>query len=212
LCRYFLAGYSVIISCVLPIAATCAVFSEELVSLMLGPQWHAAAPVFRWLAIGGLAVGLLNPQGMLLIAMGRASRCVVLGIADAVCVIAGYVAGLSYGPVGIAVGFAAVKFLICVPMTRATFRDTPVLTGQVWRTIFGPAVAVALACLAGAGFQALAVKGIGHWWLLILGALVMMITYAVMLLFVLGNWEFYRGILREILPARGAKAAIPANL
>jgi len=34
--RYFLAGYSVVISCILPIVVTCAVYAEEIIAVLLG--------------------------------------------------------------------------------------------------------------------------------------------------------------------------------
>ena len=51
--RYFLAGYSVVISCILPIVATCAVYANEIIEVLLGRQWLAAVGIFRWLSLAG---------------------------------------------------------------------------------------------------------------------------------------------------------------
>jgi O-antigen/teichoic acid export membrane protein len=200
--RYFLAGYSVVVSCILPVVVTCAVFAEEIVALMLGRQWHAAAGIFRWLALSGICVGILNPQGMLLIAMGQAAKCMKLGLADAVCVVIAYFAGLRYGAEGIAVAFLISKVLICVPMTYATFKDTPVTVRDVVEAIGAPIIAIGLTAAAGLTAKLLFARSVAEWMVAVGGCSLMLAAYALILLFVLGKWNFYRDIVTELIPRR----------
>jgi len=200
--RYFLAGYSVVVSCVLPIVVTSAVFAEEIVSLFLGRQWLEAAGIFRWLALSGVCVGLLNSQGMLLFAMGRAAKVVKLGLADGVCVVVAYFAGLGYGALGVAVSFCIVKILICVPMTYATFKDTPVTLRDVATTIQAPLISVVLAAVAGIMAKMFLMGLVWPWLGAVGGCSLMLLAYALILLFALGKWNFYRNIVVELLPRR----------
>jgi O-antigen/teichoic acid export membrane protein len=200
--RYFLAGYSVVISCILPIVVTCAVYADEIVEVLLGHQWLAAVGVFRWLSLAGIFVGLLNPQGMLLLAMGLPAKCVVFGLLDAVCVVVGYCAGLRYGAEGVAVGFFVAKALSCVPMTYGVFKDTPVTLRDAWHTAWPPLVAVGLAAAAGLAVKMLLGASVRQWLLAGTGCSMMFLVYALILLFVLGQWNFYHKIIMELVPRR----------
>ena len=200
--RYFLAGYSVVISCILPIVATCAVYADEIIEVLLGRQWLAAVGVFRWLSLAGVFVGLLNPQGMLLLAMGRPTKCVIFALIDAVCVVAGYCAGLHYGAEGVAVGFFVAKALTCIPMTYGVFKDTPVTFRDAWHTARGPLVGIGLAAVAGFAAKMLLTGLVGKWLVAGIGCSLMLLVYALILLFVLGQWNFYHDIVMHLTPRR----------
>lgn len=57
-----------------PIYTLIALFPDEIVALLLGNQWDAAAPYFRIFAIWGLIRSTGNPSGSLLYAVGMARR------------------------------------------------------------------------------------------------------------------------------------------
>jgi O-antigen/teichoic acid export membrane protein len=200
--RYFLAGYSVVISCILPIVVTCAVYAEEIIAVLLGHQWLPAVGVFRWLSLAGVFVGLLNPQGMLLLAMGLPAKCVIFGLIDAVCVVVGYVVGLSYGAEGVAAGFFVAKALTCVPMTYGVFKHTPVTLRDAWETARAPLIAIGLAAVAGLAAKMLLAGSIAPWLVAGIGCSLMSLVYALILLFVLGQWHFYYDIVMHLMPQR----------
>ena len=43
---YFLKGYSLFLSLVIPITMGCALFAEEIILVFLGSKWHEATPCF----------------------------------------------------------------------------------------------------------------------------------------------------------------------
>tara|TARA_R110002049_G_scaffold242974_1_gene416755 strand:- start:75 stop:1529 length:1455 start_codon:yes stop_codon:yes gene_type:complete len=57
-----------------PLYCLVALFPDELVAVLLGDQWEAAAPYFRLFAIWGLIRSTGNPSGSLLYAVGMARR------------------------------------------------------------------------------------------------------------------------------------------
>src|SRR5271165_3008626 len=77
---YFLKGYGLFLSLVMPITMGCALFAEDIVRVFLGPKWGEAVPVFRLLAPSVFAFKLINPFGWFLQATGRASRCLYVGV------------------------------------------------------------------------------------------------------------------------------------
>jgi O-antigen/teichoic acid export membrane protein len=196
----FLSAYRAIVSLMVPIVVTCAVYSEEIVALMLGSQWTETAAVFRWLALGGIAVALNSSQGLLLFAMGRADICFRMGLIDAVSVVIGYAAGVRFGALGVAVGFCTAKLLLTVPLTVATFRQT--LVG--WRDIAGavraPLLASGSAALAGGLLKYALVGTLRPPLLAVVGGGATLVIYAAVLLFGARQWSFYRGLVAELRP------------
>jgi PST family polysaccharide transporter len=198
--RFFILGYRAIISVVVPIVATCAVYAEEVVALLLGPQWIETAAIFRWLALGGIMVGLLSPQGLVLLATGRADTCTRLGLFDGVGVVLGYIAGVRYGALGVAIGFCTAKFLLCVPLTFFTFRNTLVTWREVGTVVRAPLGATAIAALAGYLLKLALMGSIHPSTLAIVGGGATLALYAAILLFGARQWSFYRSLLAELRP------------
>lgn len=98
---YFLKGYTLFPSLVVPITMACALFAEDIIRVFLGPKWGEAAPVFRMLAPAIFAFKLINPFGWFMQATGRATRSLYMGVLLAPIVILGYIAGLPYGAIGV---------------------------------------------------------------------------------------------------------------
>jgi len=198
--RYFLAGYSIVISFALPVVVISAVFSEEIIRVVLGVQWGGAVGIFRWLAIGSVFVILLNPLGMVLQAAGRAARQVKITLVDSALVTGAYVAGLKYGPLGVAIGFVIVRAIVYVPISYAMLKGTGIALGRLCRTASLPVIAAGLAAVAGLILKLWLTGMINRVFLLALGVCLMLSIYALVLLVVFGRWEFYRDVLQELLP------------
>ncbi len=104
--RSFLRGYSLLISMTIPITITCALFAEEIVRIVLGTKWMAAAPIFRLLAPVALVFAVANPLSWLVMSTGRVGRALSISLATTPLVILGIVLGLSHGPKGVALGYS----------------------------------------------------------------------------------------------------------
>jgi PST family polysaccharide transporter len=200
--RFFLVGYGVVVSCILPIVVTSAVYSEGIVTLLLGRQWLETARIFRWLALSGIFVGIMNPQGMLLLAMGRTTKFFKLGVADGAAAVISYIVGVPYGPEGIAASYLLVKAIIVLPMAYATFKDTPVSFKDVVSTIQAPIIASGVAAALGWTVKVFLADLAKDWVLTVAGCSVMLLAYALTLLFALGKWSLYSGIFAELFQSR----------
>jgi len=127
---YFLKGYSLVLGLTLPITIACAFFADDLILVLLGPKWKDAAVIFRLLAptIGIFAI--INPLGWLLNSIGLVGRGLRIALVFAPIMIAGYVAGVPYGPKGVALAYSTVMaiwviphILWCIHGTVVTLRD-----------------------------------------------------------------------------------------
>lgn len=144
--NYFLKGYGLFLSLVMPITMSCALFSEDIIMVFLGPKWSAAVPLFRLLAPTVLTLALVNPLVWLLLSTGQSGRSLRIALVIAPVVIAGYVTGLGAGPSGVAAGFSITTFLSVAPVILWATRGTPVTAFDILKVVLRPFLSI----LAGA--------------------------------------------------------------
>jgi O-antigen/teichoic acid export membrane protein len=128
--RYFLKGFSLVLGLTLPITIACALFADDVVFVLLGPKWKDAAAIVRLLAPTIAIFAVINPLGWLIYSVGLVARGLKIALVFTPVMIAGCVAGLPYGPKGVAFAYSAVltvwvipHILWCVHGTAVSFRD-----------------------------------------------------------------------------------------
>jgi PST family polysaccharide transporter len=196
--NYFLKGYGLFLSLVMPITMACALFAEDIIRVFLGAKWGAAVPVFRLLAPTILTFALINPLAWLLLAGGHAGQSLKIAFIIAPVVIAGYVVGLPYGPNGVATGFSVSMLLLAVPVMRMATHGTSITTIDALKVVTRPLLSI----LIGAGATMAAwsfIRFLNPPLLRLIAANVVLFgIYAFVLLFVMGQKAVYFNLLREI--------------
>jgi O-antigen/teichoic acid export membrane protein len=196
--NYFLKAYSLVVALTLPITVACALFSGDMVSVLLGPKWTAAAPIFRGLAPAMLAFALMNPFSWLLFATGLVRRSLSIALVIAPLTIAGDVIGLGFGPVGVAIGHSAALSLWVIPHILWCIKGTPVSAWDILRTLRPPllsiAVATPLAFVSQLSYHDLFTPLAR----LVLGCTILMGVYITILCFVMGQKSIYLDLLRKL--------------
>lgn len=195
---YFLKGYGLFLSLVMPITMGCALFAEDIVRVFLGAKWGEATPVFRLLAPTILTFALINPFGWFLMATGKTMQSLKIALMIAPVVICGYVAGLGYGPKGVATGFSIATVLLILPVICWATRGTSVTAFDALKVAMRPLLSI----LVGAGV-ALGCSSFLH---LVVPPLLRLFVentilfgvYFLMLWFVMGQKSIYIMLLREI--------------
>jgi O-antigen/teichoic acid export membrane protein len=156
---YFLKGYALNVSLTLPVIVFSAVFAQEIVLVALGQKWADAAIFFRMLAPAVLFIGIVNPLVWVLFASHRQVRSLKIALVIAVLVPIGCLAGLPYGPQGVAAAYSAAMMLWLVPHVAWCLYETPITPIDLLRTSSSPLlsaiVAAALAYAACAYFDPL---------------------------------------------------------
>ena len=202
---YLLKAYSLIVSMTLPITIFAGVFAVDIIRVVLGPQWSESAEIFRLLVPAVLVFGLINPLGWFLWSSGRHVRCFKISLVILVLVVSACLAGLAYGPTGVAIGFSTAMVIWLVPHVVWTLQGSNVRPFELMvaaaRPLFSAVVAVALAYAA---HRALPMSS--SFLNLIVEAGVMGVAYPVMLLFVMGQKDLYLDLL-ETLGFRLTRAA-----
>lgn len=202
---YFLKGYALILALTLPTTIACALFANDAISVLLGPKWKEAAPIFRLLAPTILAFAMINPFAWLLFSIGQVGRSLKIALVIAPLVITGYLIGLPYGPKGVALGYSAAMVLWIVPHIAWCVQGTAISVRDVLRIVIRPL----LSSIVAAAFPLVMLLFYNHAWSplprLVIGLVVFGVTYLAMLLYAMGQKAFYIDLLR------GLRRPSPAN-
>jgi O-antigen/teichoic acid export membrane protein len=204
--NYFLKGYSLILAMTIPITVTCALFAHDLISVLLGPKWHAAIPIFRLLAPTILAFAIVNPFGWFIYSLGMAGRALKMALVIAPIMIAGFMAGLPYGAMGVAAAYSVVMLLWIVPAIAWAVHGTVLSIREVFVTASRPLAAGLLAGLV-AFFAGLACRELPSIARLMIEVSVLLAAYAGLLLFATGQRSLYLDILRGLRTSEKAGEA-----
>lgn len=96
-------------------AALAAVTADWVVGLLFGPQWHEATPYVTCFAIAAMTLPSMLAVGLLYQSQNRPGELLRAAVVDAGLVAAAVLAGLPFGPVGIAVAYAAGGLFLRLP-------------------------------------------------------------------------------------------------
>jgi O-antigen/teichoic acid export membrane protein len=195
---YFLKGYGLFLSLVMPITIGCGLFAEDIVRVFLGPKWAAAVPIFRLLTPTILVFALLYPMGWLMMATGQAAKSLRIALVMTPLVVAGYVAGLGYGPTGVAIGLSVASMLLTLPKLYWATRDTPITAIDALKVVRQPLFSVlaggSAAWIVANFTQSLAWAPLR----LVVNNSVLFGVYVVVLFYVMGQKEMYLRLLRDV--------------
>ena len=194
--NYFLKGYSLVLAMTIPITMMCAFFAGDLIAVLLGPKWNSAAPIFSLLAPTILVLAMINPLGWLMFALGMVERSLKIALVLAPIVIAGYLAGLHYGPKGVAFGYSAVMILWLIPHTAWCIHGTPVSLRDIFVTVSRPLASGLMAALIALGVHHLSLSFLPPLPRLLVEGTTLLGAYGGMLFYVMGQKDFYFDVLR----------------
>lgn len=194
---YFLKGYGLFLSLVLPITMGCALFAEDIIRVFLGAQWHEAVGIFRLLAPTILAFALDNPFGWLMQATGRVGRNLGIGVALAPVVVLAYALGVPHGPKGVATGFSVAMVITIVPLILWAKHGTLITGRDLLRVVLRPILSIAFgaAVTLAAGSLLREVRPV--FLRLVSETAVLFGVYALFLLYVMRQKDVYMALLRD---------------
>lgn len=196
--NYFIKGYSLVLALTLPVTIACALFADEIIFVVLGPKWKDVAPIFRLLAPTVLAFALINPFSWVLASMGLVGKALKIALVVAPVMIAGYVVGLAYGPVGVAFGYSAVMTLLIVPVIAWAKHGLLISSREILEAIHRPLLSAVMAAAIALAVQFLCGQSLSPFLRLALGVGVLSGSYLTVLLYVMGQKAIYLDLLRGL--------------
>lgn len=198
--RSYLKAHSLLVSVTVPAVIGCALFADAVVRIILGPKWSGAAPILRLLSPTVLVFAVMNPLSWLLRATGLVERSLKIALFIAPCVILGVLAGIHYGPTGVALGYSTAMVILFVPLVAWAKHGTGITAADYWDCIKRPLIAAGLAGCA-AWLCKLALQ---NTLTLIptaaVGLTIFFAIYSALLLFVMGQRAVYADLLTHLYP------------
>ena len=140
--RTFLQVYETIalVSCLF--SGMLFALAHPLTLVVLGPKWEGAAIIFAGLTFAALQYPLGSCASWLFTSQGRGRESLIAASIMSIIMAASFVAGLPFGPAGVAIAYSASCLLIQMPIFYwLVGRRGPVRAGDLWIG-FSPAVAV----------------------------------------------------------------------
>lgn len=121
---YYRRMISLVALCTMPLTAFLFVASRPLIEVVLGSQWIPASEIFSALALASFLMPISGTRGIVFLSTGKGREYLVLGAFGAVVTSIGFIAGLPWGPVGVAVGYSVAIYAIQPPAIWYTTRKT----------------------------------------------------------------------------------------
>jgi O-antigen/teichoic acid export membrane protein len=195
--RYFLQGYSIMVSMSIPITIFSALWANDIILVLLGPKWIDAAVIFRLLTPTILIFGMIDPLFWLMISTGLQERSLKIAFVIAFLVITSYLVGLPYGPQGVALAFSTAMTLWVAPHIVWCLHGTVVSVWDLLSVISRPLLAGIAAAGSTLLLQSLCDQFQSRLLWLAFACTVMVLIYASILLFVMGQKHLYLELLRS---------------
>jgi PST family polysaccharide transporter len=201
--NYFIKSYTLVISITLPTTLFAAVASDDIILVVLGSKWQAAAELFRLLAPAILVFGIINPLAWPLQSFGLQRRSLHLALALAPVVIGAYLIGIPYGPRGVAIAYSTAMALWLVPHVLWCLHGTPISVSDFLTATGRPLLAGIVAALVAAAVIYAAQPMSSELLRLACAGLAMALTYALMLLVIMRQMRFYLELIQGLRRATG---------
>ena len=133
----------------MPLVAFMVGTSDWLVLVLLGPQWIEASEIFTWLGLSALIEPFTVTTAWLFVSQGRVRQQLHWALISSTLMVTAIIAGLPWGPVGVAASYGLVSLCIRTPLLlRYVGREGPVRTGDLYRGVAPFACAACITVLA----------------------------------------------------------------
>ena len=110
----------------MPLAAFLFVCSDNAIRLLLGSRWIGASEIFRLLTLTAFMQPVASTRGLVMLSSGLSRRYLWWGIWNAALTVAAFGIGIFWGPMGVALAYGIVNYLILYPSLHYSFKGTPI--------------------------------------------------------------------------------------
>ncbi len=120
----------------MPLVAFMVGTADWFVLVLLGPQWAEASRIFAWLGISGLLEPFTSTTGWLFLSQGRTRDQFHWSLISTPIIITSILAGLPWGPVGVAAAYGVVGLVIRMPLLFwFVGRSGPITAKDLYRAL-----------------------------------------------------------------------------
>ena len=130
----------------MPLVISLAIFSREIVLIVLGAQWIESGKIFLVLAIAAFVQPVSASSGLIMISSGQTKKYFIIGTINSCTTIAGFIIGIHWGVIGMAVSFVVTVYLELLPTLYFAYKDTPIKMRHFLEEVCLPAIHSLLIC------------------------------------------------------------------
>lgn len=113
--RYYLNSISKIAFIAFPISAILTVMANDIVLLLLGPQWKKAGPILSAFSVSiGLQM-IYYTYSWLHVSLGKSNKLFRWNLIGTSCTILAFLVGLHFGPIGVGICYSASIYILIGP-------------------------------------------------------------------------------------------------
>jgi len=135
--RILLESYEVVAIASFLLAGLLLALAHPLTLVVLGPKWEKAAGIVAGLTLVAAYSPISSVSTWLLTSQGRGRDFLRLSLVSSSVVLVSFVAGLPYGPTGVAISYSAACLFIVLPADHyIAGRRGPVTTRDLWSRFF----------------------------------------------------------------------------
>ncbi len=194
--NYFLKGYSLVLAMTIPMTIMCGFFANDLIQVLLGPKWAATAPIFP--AAGADDPDLRHDQsaGMADVRAGDGGTEPEGCDGTGAVVMCGYLAGLHYGPKGVAFGYSAIMILWVIPHIAWCVHGTGVSLRDILVTVSKPLLSGLVGAAVAFAVHRLCIPLMPALPRVVIAGVVLLIVYVGMLFYVMGQKALYMDVIK----------------
>lgn len=200
--KYYKEAVSLLAFCQMPLAAFFVVFSESIVMVLFGQKWVSAAPLLQILAMASAFESVASTTGVVMVTSHKTREYLNLGAVNATSIIAGILAGVKWGAVGVATALVVVSYLSFPLIVWYSLKGTFVSPRQLYTAISLPFCASILLGMCLLAIQHLAGSGAGLGELAYSSILAPILYCSIWLLFP-GGRQKLRHYFLQVLKAAG---------
>jgi len=129
----FMRMYGVVIMVAFFFASMLLALSHPVTLVLLGHKWEQASAIFAGFTVLAISLPLANVTSWLLTSQGRGKDILIQNSIAAFLSLASFIAGLPFGPVGVAIAFSLSGLLLRLPILYYNAgRKGPVSTKDLW--------------------------------------------------------------------------------
>ena len=197
---FFRKGVSIAMVLQVPITIFAAVAGAEIVLTILGPNWTACIPIFYAL-IPNLFISATAPATQwVFISRGDTARLVKAVCVNSAFTLIGFLIGLPYGPIGVALSYSITSCISRIPIILYCFKPAPVSARDFFPFIIGPTICGLIAggaCLV----CVLPIANSPAWILLLVKLVCFAIVYALLIATTTAGRDFFTRVFAHLKPA-----------
>lgn len=177
--RAYLKAVATIVFITFPLMGGLFALADEFVFVVFGNGWAEMAPILKVLAWVGMMQSVGTTMGVIYLAVGRPDIALRVTLVVSPILIGGIAAGLHWGIMGVAVGYALASFSLFYYTAVTAFRLIGLRLANFHAVLFRPGLAMLVmiaVLLAGTGLAASWSPGLRLFAGVILGSLTYLLT------------------------------------